>query len=444
MGIDAGFDMDHYKDDVQVEVKPNYIEFKAGEHPLLPFEGHKFLRFSSKISGSIASTTGVESYINTVTRIAKVHFGSRVQPWNECFDQYGEYDWDEVNESMRSYEEPDEPEIHTSLASFLNGTDPIKELDIPLFEVKDIPRKGRGLIARFDISKGTRILCEKPLLTVESMPPVELEQVLATKLKALCKASQRQFLSLHNNFPGRHPFSGIVKTNALPCGSGSPIGGIYPTICLINHSCVPNSHNNWNSNVEHETIHAIRPIKAGEEITIPYDQGGTSAVRRAFLKESFGFECNCRGCSRPTSELQASDTRRLLIQSLDEAIGDPSCMMCRPKESLNNCHLLLQALEEEYDGCASVLGARLYYDAFQVSITHGDQARASVFAERAYKFRVIGEGEDSPETQKMKSFALKPANHGSFGLCSMNWKTTRGTVPKGLDTVQFEKWLFRE
>ena len=70
MGIDAGFDMvprlskgvldkqnwqsfikaikEHYQDDDLVEVKPNYIVFKAGEHPLLPFESHKFLRFSQR------------------------------------------------------------------------------------------------------------------------------------------------------------------------------------------------------------------------------------------------------------------------------------------------------------------------------------------------------------------------------------------------------------
>ena len=72
MGIDAGFDMvprlskaavdkrnrqsfikvikERYQNDDLVEIKPNYLEFKAGEHPLLSFEGHKFLRFSSKIS----------------------------------------------------------------------------------------------------------------------------------------------------------------------------------------------------------------------------------------------------------------------------------------------------------------------------------------------------------------------------------------------------------
>ena len=58
------------------------IVFKAGEHPLLPFEGHKFLRFSAKISGSHAN--GVQKYIDTVIQVAQVHFGSRVKAWNEA------------------------------------------------------------------------------------------------------------------------------------------------------------------------------------------------------------------------------------------------------------------------------------------------------------------------------------------------------------------------
>lgn len=127
MGIDAGFDMvpqltrdaddtiqwaqfiqimkDLYKHDDQVEVRSNYMIFKAGEHPTLPFEGHKFLRFSSKISGSIAASSGVERYIQTVTRSARIAFGSRVQPWNEGRDDHGHYDWARVHESVRSYEQ---------------------------------------------------------------------------------------------------------------------------------------------------------------------------------------------------------------------------------------------------------------------------------------------------------------------------------------------------
>ena len=125
MGIDAGFDMvprlskgaadrhnwqsfirlmkEHFQDDDLVEIKPNYIEFKAGEHPLLPFEGHKFLRFSSKISGRHAN--GIESYIDLVTRIARVNFGSRVRSWDEAADSRGFYSWQEVNDSIKTYEQ---------------------------------------------------------------------------------------------------------------------------------------------------------------------------------------------------------------------------------------------------------------------------------------------------------------------------------------------------
>lgn len=111
MGIGAGFDMvprlskgavdrknrqsfiesmkKHYQNDDLVDVNPNYIVFKAGEHLLLPFEGHKFLRFSSKISGSHAK--GVETYLDTITRVAQVQFGSRVRAWNKAANQQGFY-----------------------------------------------------------------------------------------------------------------------------------------------------------------------------------------------------------------------------------------------------------------------------------------------------------------------------------------------------------------
>lgn len=113
MGIDAGFDMvpqltdgaldrdkwakfidfikKLYRDDDRVETKPNYVLFKAGEHPMLPLEGHKFLRFSSKISGSIAKETRVEDYISQVTLLAKLHFGSQIHDWDEACDEFGHY-----------------------------------------------------------------------------------------------------------------------------------------------------------------------------------------------------------------------------------------------------------------------------------------------------------------------------------------------------------------
>jgi hypothetical protein len=125
MGIDAGFDMvpsltedsfdkqmwksftdfikELYENNEVVEVKSNIIIFHVGEKPCLPSEGHKLLRFSSKISGP--HVRGVEKYLDEVTRVASDYFGSRVQLWSDVSEEQPPfYDWKEVNKSYESYE----------------------------------------------------------------------------------------------------------------------------------------------------------------------------------------------------------------------------------------------------------------------------------------------------------------------------------------------------
>lgn len=307
----------------------------------------------------------------------------------------------------------------------------------------DIPDRGKGLVAMTDITRGTRILCEKPLFTVESMPPHLLHNTVARKLKTMSKDEQRQFLSLHNNFRGQYAFSGIVRTNALPCGPESRVGGIYPKICLINHSCIPNVHNNWNPEARHETIHALRDILAGEEIMISYDMSLPSTARWAKLKDSFGFQCRCKLCTLPAGEIDLSDARRLQIADLDGMIGNPMAMLQTPLKSLAACRDLLQVLRKEYGEAATALLARLYYDAFQITAAHGDQARASAFAENAYMARVVCEGEDSPLTRKAKSLMQDPTKHAAFSTYSKKWKSSKTAIPQGLDASSYEKWLWR-
>ena len=124
MGFDCGFDMvprlentekDNkrrstfldevralYEQDPVFQLRANFIEFEVGEHPLLPFEGHKFLRFSSKISS--ASTGAAETYIRQVCRLARKHFGSQIQFWHELNEDYvSAYDWNEVRKSIKSF-----------------------------------------------------------------------------------------------------------------------------------------------------------------------------------------------------------------------------------------------------------------------------------------------------------------------------------------------------
>ena len=123
MGFDCGFDMvprlnesknnrdrwlvfidvlkKMYNEDPVFQVQPRVIVFQVGEYPRLPLEGHKFLRFSSKVSGS--NTAAAEPYIRQVYRVAREIFGQQVQFWHELHDNYGYYDWDAVNKSLEGY-----------------------------------------------------------------------------------------------------------------------------------------------------------------------------------------------------------------------------------------------------------------------------------------------------------------------------------------------------
>jgi hypothetical protein len=52
------------------------------------------------------------------------------------------------------------------------------------------------------------------------------------------------------------------------------------------------------------------------------------------------------------------------------------------------------------------------------------------------------EGEDSPETRKIKDLIENPTGHRNFEA-SKRWQTAKRLVPKGLDTDEFEKWLWK-
>ncbi|KAI9869147.1 MAG: hypothetical protein M1813_002971 [Trichoglossum hirsutum] len=313
-----------------------------------------------------------------------------------------------------------------------------------LYTMEPVPGKGQGLIAAQHIPRGTRILCEKPLFTIphyrSNRQFQDIHLLVADKLKRLAKDEQRAFLSLHNNFRGtNNPFTGIIRTNALPLGPGALDGGIFLEISRINHACLPNSQNTWNSTREQETIHAVRDIAKGEEITIMY-AGGPFESRQRDLKDAFGIDCTCHLCSLPERERAVSDKRFMEILRLDALIGSESHLISNPEKCLHGAHAMLMLMEAENITDARI--PRLYYDAFQIAAAHGDQTRAKVFAERAYEARVCCEGEDSPSAIRMKGFAANPATHGSFGLTN-RWRQSENMTTRALEGEMFEAWLWR-
>jgi len=301
------------------------------------------------------------------------------------------------------------------------------------------------MLAAKKLMKGTRILAESPLFRVPRRGTSKklMHDNNARKIAALGEKQRQAFFSLQNSFEDEGPEVGRIQTNALPLGSNATTGGIFLDASRINHSCNANSQNTWNENLQKLTIHASRDIPEGDDITITYFASRRNrSARQDELWTKFRFNCSCSLCSLPFDQQKVSDERLNEIDTLDRLIGDGMGIISAPLQTLHSVQRLLTLLDEE--GFADDASApRAYYDAFQIAITHGDIARAIVFAERATSGRVILEGSDSPEVQRLERFAKNPSQHMAYGM-SNKWRTVRDDIPKDLDKDDFERWLWRK
>lgn len=208
-------------------------------------------------------------------------------------------------------------------------------------------------------------------------------------------------------------------------------------------------------------MYAVRPIAEGEEITLSYLPGGTSAERQDVLKSHFRFECKCELCALPEAELKASDARILRAQHLSETIEDVEMQVKAPSKLVRNGLKLLRLYEEE--GIVDDRLGNVYWEMFKICNTHRDQARASVFAQRYSEVKRISEGADSLNVLEMVAIVRDHSKDGSFGQALKKreamkrrresldgFEDTAGLsssvvdVPKEHAGADFEKWLWRQ
>lgn len=316
--------------------------------------------------------------------------------------------------------------------------------DKQLWEIVDIPGKGKGIIVTQDITPGTLLLSEAPLITTEVVQSLATaEQDLEKALGNLSISDRENFRTLHTNFPENddEKLIGIIRSNAYPLGPDTDVGGLFPEISRINHSCLPNSVQYWNDMLRKQTIYAVRPIAKGQEVTTCYQPGGTSSERKEVLKEYFKFDCECELCSLPADELKASDDRVSQAEKLDETIGNCKKVHFEPDEVMKCARSLFELYET--DGINDGRLSRLYYDLFQMCNMHGDLARARCFAKYYSEAKKMAEGPDSLNVQEMKMFLKNPQKHESYGSTD-KWATKGSDVPKGLKPAAFKRWLWRE
>ncbi|KOS19317.1 SET domain-containing protein 5 [Escovopsis weberi] len=325
------------------------------------------------------------------------------------------------------------------------------------YTLKAIPGRGLGLLAATEILKGTRILCEAPLVriparctdTSQAQATKRITQILKKKIAALSAKDRQAFYSLHmfDRGEGSKEFS-IFRTNALLLGpeleeEGGSEAGVFLKASRINHACRANSQTSWNQNLEKLTIHACRDIPQGEEITIRYF-GETAAreYRQHRLRETFGFTCACALCSLPPPEREASDRRLREIKRLEGSVANKTLL--EPAQAMREAERALELLREE--GIDDERVSSAWYDAFQVALFAGDAARARVFCERAFLSRIVVEGMDSVEVQVIFHSYMNPLRYPYSFLSSKPSSDPGPHIPLAPDEEfsrsVYEGWLW--
>lgn len=86
--------------------------------------------------------------------------------------------------------------------------------------------------------------------------------------------------------------------------SSGPTVGVFPLFSRINHSCVPNVHNQYNPTLRRLTLHACRDIEAGEQIFVSYvEYACRTRQQRASELAYWGFVCDCSACLDPAVDI---------------------------------------------------------------------------------------------------------------------------------------------
>ena len=314
-----------------------------------------------------------------------------------------------------------------------------------MYGLKDVPGKGKGLVAIENIPKGTRILSEQPVITVPERQKDDewLKSHISQQVDRLSEQQRQSFFSMHNLYPYQNVAEqslGIIRTNSLPIEDNGFGGGIFLEACRINHACDNNAQKNWNPSIKRHTVHALRDIPKGEEITIYYlGSDSTRAIRQKKLQDKFGFLCSCRLCSLPAEQSEESDRRLQRIDELDDLIGRDGM---RLNFSLRTLRYVDERVRLYNEGPGDAGLPRAYLDAAQIAIANGDLARGHIFAERAVEGWRTAYGSDCKEVIEYSPLARNPAKLPLYGL-SMKWKTSSDEVPNDLDMNDFEDWLWK-
>ncbi|KAI0372245.1 SET domain-containing protein [Pilatotrama ljubarskyi] len=294
---------------------------------------------------------------------------------------------------------------------------------VPVIVMK-LPGKGMGVVAARNISQGELVLREKPLFVVPHKVTMSPGAVLLASLATLSPARRASFYNLsYVNFPEGIPEGSpryqeelalaIFQTNAVSAGSQGV--GIFPRMARLNHGCSSafNVVYTWRDDEGVLVVHALKPLMKGEELLTTYTNTKRPRhVRREFLREHYGFDCQCSVCTLPDDLSALSDQRLTAMTDLYARFSSWQHEGVSGKEAIETAISIWRLGEE--DGYWSERG-QLAADVTHVAAAHADVSAAREWARLSRRWYAYELGGDSTQAREMERVAAQPQLHGAWG-----------------------------
>lgn len=286
------------------------------------------------------------------------------------------------------------------------------------FHVAEVEGKGNGVIAKHRLVRGDPVMAHTPVLLVHQGFNEELDQAGRHRLLDLALASLPEqtadlFMGQMAHNPDEHPVAARLTTNAFRLDLGGDNGqhyGAFPEVGKTNHDCRPNAAYYVDQSTLMHITTAVRPIDAGEEITITYlDPFAPRADRQERAQSHWGFACTCPHCTASDEDIADSDKRLKELKWVEGQLQDLA--NTSNDISVGLITYLLKLYEDERLHCR--IANAYILAALNFNVLGFDQ-RAVKYASLAVDALKIENGEGSSQVETMEELRRDPKGHPTF------------------------------
>lgn len=286
------------------------------------------------------------------------------------------------------------------------------------FHIEQVGDKGNGVVANHRLARGDPVMAHTPVLLVHQAFREEPDQdaqhrLLDLALESLPAHTAELFMGQMAHNPDEHPVAARLTTNAFRLDLGGDDGqhyGAFPEVGKTNHDCRPNAAYYVDQSTLMHITTAVRPIKAGEEITITYlDPLAPRADRQERAHSHWGFACTCPHCSASADEVTESDKRLKELKWIEGQLQD--LRNTSNDVSVGLITYLLKLYEDERLHCR--IANAYILAALNFNVLGFDQ-RAVKYASLAIDALKIEKGDGSSQLETMEELKRDPKGHPTF------------------------------